>query len=224
MPHQAWCLHKYNSGDTSARVLFFTEAKGLVRCLYKGGRSPKKQALLQPFTPLWLDLNSKGGWHYVRKLEAEAPTLVFKQFNLFSALYVNELISLALKPDDPHPNLYAAYGATINALSQSKKEGIEAILRRFEWALLGAAGYSISLTEEAIQQTPINPNAHYDFLPGAGFVTSQRGIPGQHLIALSNDELQDPMVLKSAKWIMRRAIDVLLDGRVIKTRSLFHAQ
>jgi DNA repair protein RecO (recombination protein O) len=42
-----------------------------------------------------------------------------------------------------------------------------------------------------------------------------------HLLALSEDNLNEEVFLKSAKKIMRQAIDHLLGGREIKARTLY---
>ena len=38
---------------------------------------------------------------------------------------------------------------------------------------------------------------------------------------MSKDNLEDPAVLKAAKWIMRRAIDHAVDGKRIRARELY---
>ena len=49
---------------------------------------------------------------------------------------------------------------------------------------------------------------------------ASKGIPGEHLLALAEDNLSEAVYLKSAKIIMRQAIDHLLGGREIKARGL----
>ena len=72
---QAWVLHKQWSGDTSARVSFFTRELGVIQCLCKGGRTPKKQALLQAFTPLWLSVDERYDRYYTQAIESISPIL-----------------------------------------------------------------------------------------------------------------------------------------------------
>jgi DNA repair protein RecO (recombination protein O) len=219
---QAWVLHKKWSGDTSANVHFFTRELGLIHCLCKGGRTPKKQSLLQAFTPLWLSVDERHERYYARTIESTTTSLSLDGHSLFSGLYVNELIYYALSPVYPDPELYDAYLQTLNGLAVvSDKPVIESILRRFEWSLLKACGASFSFTEEAGTAALINNNSHYEFIAGEGFVSSSKGIPGEHLLALAEDNLDQAIYLKSAKFIMRRAIDHLLGGREIKARDLY---
>ena len=219
---QAWIIHKYWSGDTSARVVFFTREQGLIRCLYKGGRTPKKQALLQAFSPLWLAMDVRGQAHFVRQLEAASPPMLLVGHTLFAGLYVNELLHHALQPNDPDELLYLAYVHTLNLLTKTTDRfAIEAILRRFEWTLLTSCGYHMSLTHDAKTALPISAHLYYRFIPGEGFIMEASGICGTHLMAMAADDLDDKAVLKTAKHIMRRAIDHALDGKIIKARALY---
>jgi DNA repair protein RecO (recombination protein O) len=220
----AWVIHKYWSGDTSARVIFFTREHGLVNCLYKGGRTPKKQALLQSFTPLWLAVDVRGTAHFVRQLEVAAPPIQFAGQNLFAGLYINELLHHSLKLNDSHAALHAAYSHTLHALELAMDRfTIEALLRRFEWTLLTSCGYHMSLTHDAHTTHPIHPDRYYSFVAGEGFILADEGIRGVHILALSEDKLDDLDVLGVAKRIMRRAIDHALGGKEIKARALYRS-
>lgn len=217
-----WLIHKVWSGDTSVRVLFFTRELGLVQALYKGGRTPKKQLLLQPFMPLWADFTERQGWYYVRKLEIAAVSSPMTQRHLYAALYLNELLYLTLHPQDPYPQLFDMYVDALSALSDALTvPELEAVLRRFEWCLLASLGYGISLTHDARTTLPIHVNTYYQVVPGQGLVATEHGMSGAHLLALARDELTDPLVLKTAKQLMRRLIDQCLGGKEIKTRSMF---
>lgn len=219
---EAWVIHKKWSGDTSARVSFFTREFGFIECLCKGGRTPKKQALLQAFTPLWLTLDERYERLYANKIESISPTLHLEGHSLFSALYINEILYYVLSPHTPDPGLYDAYRITLNKLSLTKERLVlESLLRRFEWTLLKASGYSFSLVHEARTQNLITAGLYYQFVAGEGFVLNSRGIPGTHILALAEDNLAEVDVLKSAKHIMRQAIDDLLGGREIKARALY---
>ncbi|MFT4060358.1 MAG: DNA repair protein RecO C-terminal domain-containing protein [Legionella sp.] len=219
---EAWVLHKQWSGDTSARVSFFTRELGVVQCLYKGGRTPKKQALLQAFTPLWLTVEERYERFFAKKIESISPTLSLAGNSLFSALYINEVLYHALRPQYVDVALFEAYSFTLNhlALSKDRKE-LEALLRRFEWTLLKACGYSFSWFQEARTYEPIICYLSYQFIAGEGFVRASQGISGVHILALADDNLEVMEYLKSAKLIMRKAIDHLLNGRKIKARSLY---
>ncbi|QMT60706.1 MULTISPECIES: DNA repair protein RecO [unclassified Legionella] len=221
----AWVLHKKWSGDTSAQVSFFTRELGVIQCLYKGGRTPKKQALLQPFTSLWINLAERRERYYVQTTESTSPSLQLTGSSLFAGLYLNEILYYALSRNSSDSALFDAYLFTLNALTLAKERlVIEALLRRFEWTLLHACGYSFSLTQEARTTNLIVPDSYYQFVAGEGFIRDSRGISGAHILALAQDNLNEAPYLKSAKIIMRQAIDHLLGGREIKTRALYLAE
>lgn len=221
---QALVLHKQWSGDTSARVHFYTREMGVMQCLYKGGRTPKKQSSLQAFTPLWLSINERYDRFFVRSIESMEPTLELASSALFSGLYVNELLYYVLKPLSADSSLFDAYWFTLKALAKAgDRLAIEAILRRFEWTLIKACGYSFSWTHVAGTQDIIQPDVCYYFVAGEGFVAQSQGIPGAHILAIAQDNLQQAEYLKSAKIIMRQAIDSLVGGREIKARGLIRA-
>lgn len=220
----AWVIHKSWSGDTSARVVFFTREHGVLSCFYKGGRTPKKQSLLQSFAPLWLTMDVRGDAYFVRQLEMASSPLHYPGQTLFAGLYVNELLYHALKPHDPDATLHTAYTFALQALMHaSDRFAIEAVLRRFEWALLNACGYHMSLSHDARSAQPIVDDRFYHFIAGEGFILAPEGINGAHIIAFAQDKLDDVEVLGVAKRIMRRAIDHALDGKEIKTRSLYRS-
>lgn len=222
IPLQAWVLHKLWSGDTSARVFFFTRELGLVQCLCKGGRTPKKQALLQAFAPLWLSVDERHERYYARSIESIAPMLHLEGNSLFSGLYVNELLYHVLRQVYPVPELFNAYLQTLNGLALTRDQlVIESCLRRFEWALLTSCGHSFSLEHDARTGDEILSEYQYQFSAGEGMVRALKGIPGEHIRAIAHDNLDEAMYLKSAKIIMRQAIDYLLGGKEIRARALY---
>lgn len=222
---EAWVLHKQWFGDTSARVSFFTRELGVVQCLCKGGRTPKKQALLQAFTPLWISLAERYDRHYIQAVESISSTLPLTGNSLFAGLYINEVLYYALSPNYSDSILFDAYLLTLNSLILTKDRLVlEALLRRFEWTLLRSCGYSFSLTQEARTANLIVADLRYQFVAGEGFVIDSRGIPGAHILALAQDDLSEIAYLKSAKMIMRQAIDHLVGGREIKSRALYFVE
>ncbi len=142
--------------------------------------------------------------------------------SLFSALYINEILFYILKPYYPDEALFEAYLLTLNNLTLTKERlVIESLLRRFEWVLLRSCGYSFSFTHEARTDLNITAELYYQFIAGEGFIVSSTGIPGSHILALAEDNLERIDYLRSAKFIMRKAIDHLLGGREIKARELY---
>lgn len=221
MNSEAWFLHKTLSGDSSAKVTFYTRDKGIITCLFKGARKSKKQGLLQPFIPLWLVFDTKKHWHYLTSLESLNAALMLKNDALFAALYVNELIYYTLEPLGVYPSLYERYQYTLQGLSIAPDRlAIEALLRAFEWTLLDACGLLFSFTDDVYGHT-IKAQDNYQLIAGRGFVKSDHGVLGQDILSMAFGEFKDVNRLKSAKKIMRQAIDHILGGRELTSRQLF---
>lgn len=222
MNNPTWLIHKTWAGASRARVLFFTRDQGLIWATCQGGWGPKKQAMLQAFVPLWTELTQRQTWYYVRNLEIAGSAFEFTSIYLFSGLYINELLYHALRVQDPHPDLYDAYVTTLQNVSLSTTQmDLEPILRRFEWKVLTSTGYAMSLTHDASTHHPIVATHHYRFQAGMGFLQAQEGILGADILALANDDLQAPHILKTAKFIMRQALAHALGGKTIKSREFF---
>ncbi|KTD23706.1 DNA repair protein RecO [Legionella israelensis] len=219
-----WLLFKRASGDSSVQATFFTREQGVISCLCKGWRAAKKKSILQAFVPLWLSIDERREWYYARRIEFSGPILELQGQALFSGLYVNELLYHALKPLDPAIKLYDAYQQTLMSLTCIQdKMALEAVLRRFEWILLEACGYAVSFAEEAGTLKAIKPGSFYQYVAGEGFYPAAQGIDGSYLLALAENNLECAETLRIAKYIMRKAISHLFDGREIKSRALFQS-
>ncbi len=218
---EAWLISKKDSGDTSVRAHFFTRSMGLISVLYKGGKQPKKHGFLQPFTPLWVSVRNRQGWYYVQTLEHRGQSLLLEHTQLFCAMYVNELLDLVLRFEEAHPELYDAYLLCLSALAKAKdKYDIENCLRHFEASFLSACGYQIDMRSDA-QGMPIQSGLRYAYVVDLGFVPSTQGIWGKYMLEFSHGKILDKEGYKAIKWVMRKAIDSLLEGRPVKSRQLF---
>jgi DNA repair protein RecO (recombination protein O) len=219
---QVWYLRSRPVGETSLRVTFFSKEYGIVDALYKGGRTPKKKQLLQPFVPLWLALNERRNWFYVHKLESDSSALSFTGQVLFAALYLNEIILLMMKPQDASPALFIAYSSALEQLTRVDNNlTIEPVLRRFERVLLAVSGYEFSLTHEAISNAPIHAEQHYRFDATQGFCAAATGYLGEHILAFAHEQYEHRETLRTAKRIMRQAIAYAIDGRTLNVRALY---
>ena len=215
-----YIINSYNIGDTSIELTVFTLENGLMRLLYKGGRSQKKQALIQYFQPLWLDYNERYGRCYVRNLEHGSLAHIIPNISLSSAWYVNELLYVTQLPGEEDPLLYKAYVMALKSMSQAiDRYSLERSLRRFELSLLQSMGQDLILTH-TYDGLQIQLAQKYTFFPGEGFYLTESGIEGKYILDFAKNNLDNTTSLIYLKNIMRTAIDHALDGRVLKTRSL----
>jgi DNA repair protein RecO (recombination protein O) len=141
-----------------------------------------------------------------------------KGLALYCGFYVNELVSCFLHKYDPHPEVFDHYSKCLSGLADGS--GVEEALRLFELNLLECAGYGLQL-EYDDNEKPIDSSKKYDFNVGRGPVEAVNGrFSGKTLQALNSRELADPQVLSEAKILMRKVIDVYLQGRVLKSRAV----
>tara|TARA_Y100000588_G_C14231528_1_gene915489 strand:+ start:1173 stop:1856 length:684 start_codon:yes stop_codon:yes gene_type:complete len=217
----AWLIHKKWAGESSAIVYFYTETYGMMVCRYRGCRTHKKKASLLPFTPLHASFHIKNDWYHIQSIEMIDAPLELSGASLFSAFYVNELLFYTSRALEPNPRLYQQYAMTLKSLTKAcGRQDIEQALRHFEWVFLKESGYEIP-TDYDMAGERIHPMVPYIYYPGDGLQKASQGVLGAYLISMAEGVRLDDEGLKSIKPFMRRAIDHVLDGRVIKARDLF---
>jgi DNA repair protein RecO (recombination protein O) len=230
----AFILQQRKYRETSLIIDVLTRDFGRISLLARGVRKAKSKTagLLQPFIPLLVSYFGKAELKTltgVERLAGSAPTSdthsiqpfsEIKGLALYCGFYVNELVVCFLHKYDPHPEVFSDYGKCLLALSQDTN--LEAALRLFELNLLEHAGYGLQL-EHDDNQSSIDSFKRYDFNVGQGPVEAVNGqFSGKTLQALSVRELTDPQVLSEAKNLMRTVIDVYLQGRELKSRTVIN--
>jgi DNA repair protein RecO (recombination protein O) len=223
----AFILHRQAYRDTSLLLEAWTLDYGRVGLVARGVRTQRSrlQPMLQSFLPLFLSWSGKGELPTLTGAEEAGATFVLAPDRIWSGFYVNELIWRLTKRQDPHPGLFAAYQQVLLALSQQTSQ--EVALRVFEKRLLSEIGYGLHLEREALTGQPLMGDQTYSYVLDQGPVaasTTQEGIPisGNGLLALHSESLntQDRRLLRETKQLTRAAINVHLQGRPLKTRTL----
>lgn len=236
----AYVLHTRDYRDTSLLVDLLTLDHGVLRVVARGVRGQKrsqKRALLQPLQPLLISASGHGELLTLTQLEAAAMALPIAGSNLFSVMYINEILCRLLPAQESHPQLYRLYQSTLLALLRGA--ALEAVLRRFEFSLLAELGYAPELTLESNGATPLQPSQWYQFDPLHGFVPTQGAATdneaairsslfcGGDIQALADvlsgslDDDFDQALLPTAKRLMRQALRPLLGARPLNSRRLF---
>ena len=211
----AYVLQKSSQGEQSQRIKFFTKEQGVVHASFKGARQPKKQALLEFFTPLCVYFSLRRDWHYVQEVEILAPSPRFDRMQLWSAYYLNELLAIAMRPNDAHEQLFDAYTWTLSALTTAaKRNEIEVILRQFEQVFLTACGCGFFFPDEIVL------DAYYCFQAEAGFLLSETGYAGKILLAWQQARWEEEGVLIVAKAVMREAVQHAVLGKSLRVREM----
>ncbi|MGB6007509.1 DNA repair protein RecO [Castellaniella sp.] len=141
---QGYVLHASPWRETSLIVQCFTRDHGCVAVVAKGAKRPYSvlRPVLVAFQPLWLSWSGAAEVHTLVRAEA-GPVRLLNGRAMMSAWYLNELILRLLAREDPHPGVYDAYEAALDALADTQARSHAAALRRFEWLLLEQAGYGV---------------------------------------------------------------------------------
>ena len=225
----AYILHTRPYRNTSVLVDFLTPDYGRVAGVARGVRAAskaakQKRALFQPFTPLLVSWSGKSELKTITHFEGEhrSPVLIGKQ--LFSALYINELLCRLLKQQEESRQLFALYQATLEQLQQ--QQGVDIVLRQFEFGLLDFLGYGIDLGNDSETGGPIDGGRDYYFFADHGFRAGSAGpmtgerFAGAELLSLQRGDFS-PEVRRMAKRLCRLALQVHLGDKPLKSRELF---
>ncbi|HDY7999369.1 TPA: DNA repair protein RecO [Vibrio vulnificus] len=222
---RCFVLHRRPYSESSLILDVFSEEFGRITLMSKGARSKRSnlKGALQPFTPLLLKWSGKGAMKTLRQAEPISLGLPLTGINLYSALYVNELIGRVLMQEVSMPGLFHDYLFALTELAQA--DNPEPALRRFELALLAAMGYGVDFLHCAGTGEPIDPQMTYRYREQKGFIASVRRdnltFLGNELIAISERRFLTKDQLQAAKRFTRIALKPYLGGKPLKSRELF---
>ena len=222
---RCFVLNRRPYSESSLILDVFSEEHGRISIMAKGARGKRSnlKGSLQPFTPLLLKWSGKGSMKTLRQAEPISLGLPLTGINLYSAMYVNELIGRVLMAEVAMPALFHDYLHALTELAQS--DNPEPALRRFELALLSAMGYGVDLLHCAGTGEPVDPDMTYRYREQKGFIASVRRdnltFIGNELIAISERRFTTKEQLKAAKRFTRIALKPYLGGKPLKSRELF---
>ncbi len=220
--HDAFILRRRPWRDTSLWLEVFSRDQGKAALLAKGARKGKRKsaAWLQSFQPLKIGWRGKGDLKTLTAVEPLSPLPVLSGNALYCGFYLNELLAYLTYRYDPHPYLFCRYQETLQEIAKGGE--MDSCLRFFEMDLLQEIGYGLILEHEVKYGNPIVPEANYRYEPDAGPCLDSCGkIHGTTLLALAERQLEDPLVRKEAKLLLRQVIDYRLEGKSLKSRALF---
>ncbi|MGD2008808.1 MAG: DNA repair protein RecO [Cellvibrionales bacterium] len=229
----AWLLHRRPYGDGSLIADFFALQSGRFSAVVRGARRKTPGGapigLLQPYVPLLTKKVGRGELKTLSRLEAAGTALELTGDAVFSALYLNELLSRTIPIFEPLPKLFASYGRTLEQLNDPDSE---LALRFFELTLLEEIGFGIRFDEDG-SGTGIDAQAWYRYAPGRGLVpcvfseASDRTdalIPGEQLLNIADwsyagDGLR-PQNRRVLKNLLRAALGEHLGDKPLQSRLL----
>ncbi len=228
---RAYVLHHHDYSESSLLVELFTREHGRVGVIAKGARRPRsrQRALLAPFQPLLVGWSGKGELGVLTGAEAAGPAWNLQGEALYCGFYVNELLLRLVHRHDPHEGLFDAYSACLKSLQE--KSSPEAPLRRFEFQLLQELGYGLVLDRDVANNSPIDADTLYCYVPDDGPHPATSGgdtaggvrVHGRTLWALTRGEFDEPGVAAELKSLMRALIAHRLDYQPLQSRRVFGA-
>ncbi len=220
-------LHQRPYRESSALLEIFTATHGRVGLVARGVRSArsKQRGDLQPFRQLQFSWLARRELGTLISVEPGDVTGFLQGETLYSAFYLNELLIRLVARDDPHPELFAVYSSSLQALVNGSD--IEVVLRRFELQLLQQLGYGLQLECDSETGEALVMDALYDYHLESGPVKAEAGMPGgflfrgASLVAMARGELNESEVLQDSKRLMRAALRLYLGDKPLKSRELF---
>ena len=228
----SYILHSRPYRDTSALLEVLTAEYGRISLVARGTRRRTRggnnSALLQPFIPLLLSFSGRRELKTLTATEAVGTVLTMRGERMFSGMYVNELLVRLLHQHDAHPQLFAAYARTLQALAGN--EVVDTVLRHFEFTLLHELGYSFELTVDGASGAPVREDLWYHYHPDFGMVAradaadqSRPAFAGSDLLAMADGEFGGRVRL-TAKRLLRQALATHLGDTPLRSRDLFRTR
>ncbi len=225
--HPAFVLHQREFRESSAIVEVFSARHGRVAVVAKGVKAAKSpyRNLLRLFQPILIGWSGRGELRTLTAAESGGTAIDLGGRRLILGFYINELLLRLLPKEDPHPNLFARYARTLQAIERVDIE--ECPLRYFEKHLLHELGYGLILDKEADSGQPIVSGTLYnyrrEFGPSKASARAEDSVPihGQTLIGLSQEDLAGAGARKEAKVLMRFLLLPLLGDKPLHSRKLY---
>jgi DNA repair protein RecO (recombination protein O) len=224
----AFVLHTYPFQDTSVIVEAFSRRYGRIGLIAKGAKRPKSslRPALLAFQRLAIAWSGRGELRTLTRAEAVGGAHALAGVAMMCGYYANELVLKLLQRDDPHERLFDDYADTLRGLAMG--EAAEAVLRRFELALLREIGYAVQLEFDAERGTPLVAEERYAYWPERGPLAATGGINapgtvqlrGKTLLDMARGDFTDPLTAAESKQLMRWLIGQHLDQRTLNTRQL----
>jgi DNA repair protein RecO (recombination protein O) len=225
----AYVLHHRPYRDTSQILELFTRDHGRVSVFARGSRGARRSSgptvsTLQPFNRLLVSWTGQGEAGQLTAAEFDGGVFSMPADRLVSGFYLNELLLKLFAKHDSHPEVFALYSETIEALKRSAD--VLPRLRIFEKRLLEFLGYGLALDREAISGQALDPSAAYHYRIEQGPTRTHdvaEGpliFTGAALLAIAREDFADARACSDARKLLRIALDRVLDGRELKSRQV----
>ena len=226
MPHNwepCFLLHARSFGDTSIIADVFTESSGKISIMAKGAKNPRSKFFghLLPFSALRIIVTGKSEMKTLTQIDSNFVSQSVKgPHDLYTYLYVNELMMRLLPKGLPNQELYDLYQKFVELARADAISDLD--LRVFELNLLDVLGYGINFDTDSKENSEFKETTLYSFIPEKGFHSTNdaNGFSAQEIRAIKNRALEGIDKLK-LKQLLQVAIGACLDGRELSSRDFF---
>jgi DNA repair protein RecO (recombination protein O) len=221
----AFVLHSYPHKETSLIIDLLSRDYGRIALVAKGAKRPhsKLRGVLQTFQPLSVNWTGKAEVRTLIAAEWVGGLLPLEKSALLCGFYLNELLVKLLARDDPHPELFDHYVATLNQLAHGESPPI--VLRQFERALLKSNGVAADLTHCTATRSLVEPDRIYVVDPERGTRPALAAdawprIHGKTLLDMEREDYSDSATQTQSKFLMRFLLAHYLGGAQLNTRQI----
>ena len=236
----AFVLHSYAWSESSLILDLLTREQGRLAVAAKGAKRPHSQlrAVLLPFQRIGVLLGKvptgEGASEVqtLRSAEWGGGAAMLTGAALFSGFYLNELLMKLLARQDPHPQLFDVYAATLPHLADVDDQRVQAALRAFELSLLRELGVLPDLSLVTATQQPLALDRRYALLADVGVAeprSTDTALAGHTLIgvqaALEHGSLAAlqqacALALPELKAVLRALLHYHLGSSALRTRQV----
>ena len=222
-----YVLHTYPYRETSLVVETFTRSQGRVAMIARGAKRPRSalRGSIMAFQPLGFSWSGRGELRLLLRAEWQGGQQLLQGRALLCGFYLNELLLKLLPREDAHEQLFLDYQAALARLAAEPEP--DAVLRRFEKALLRELGYALPLERDGASGSAIDPGKSYSYDPERGPIAvngvAHAGlvVSGQTLLDIVQDNYENPATLQQAKALMRLLISHRLEQKPLNSRRIF---
>ena len=226
MPHNwehCFLLHARSFGDTSIIADVFTESSGKVSIMAKGAKNPRSKFFghLLPFSALRIIVTGKSEMKTLTQIDSNFLSQSVKgPHDLYTYLYVNELMIRLLPKGLPNQELYDLYQSFVELARADAISELD--LRVFELDLLDVLGYGINFDTDSKENSEFKDSIIYSYMTEKGFHSAGdvEGFSSKEIAAIKNRTLEGIDKLK-LKQLLQVAISSCLDGRELSSRDFF---
>ena len=230
---ESWVLHSRPFRETSLIVEAFSREFGRMGLVARGGRRPRSALALaaRPFRLLLLSWTGRGELATLTAAEnapQQSALALPAGETLFAAMYLNELLLLLTRREDPHPELFDHYSQALAGLCAAGP--MEPVLRRFELDLLASLGFGLNLRHD-VEGRGLATDAAYCYrmeqgaeaLPNGARTGEAMNFSGAELLGIARGDWDSRDIRRAARRLLGTAIDFYLEGKPLNTRKVFAA-